>query len=60
MAWDVEISKQLHAFFHDGNVVEFERLLRAHPQHLRAEDGADIWMWKAALHGRLPIIQALV
>ncbi len=60
MAWDPEISTGLHTAFREENIKEFKRLLRAHPEYLHDEDGADIWMWKAAMAGKLAILQALV
>src|SRR5262249_23733141 len=59
MAWDETISRRLHDAFHGGRVEEFKTLLRANPTYLRDEDGADFWMWKAAMHGFLPIVRAV-
>jgi ankyrin repeat protein len=60
MAWNPDVSRQLHVAFHESNDAEFKRLLTDHPEHLRDEDGSDVWMWKAAMDHKLPILQALV
>ena len=60
MAWIPEVSEKLHVAFRDSNVAEFKRLVREHPEHLRDEDDTDFWMWKSAMSGNLPILQALI
>ena len=59
MSWDIAISRQINVPFEAGDVAEFVRLLRIHPNYLRHADGTDLWMWRAAMHGRLEIIKAL-
>ena len=46
--------------FNEGNVNDVSRLLRAHPDLLRHEDGTDRWMGAAAMDGNLSMLQALV
>jgi ankyrin repeat protein len=60
MSWDPTVSTQLHNAFHEGDIEEFKRLLLAHPACQRDEDGADFWMWTAAMSGKLPFIRAMV
>jgi ankyrin repeat protein len=60
MSWDPSISRIINVPFEAGDLVEFTRLLRAHPEYLRHVDGTDLWMWRAAMGGQLPFVQALV
>src|SRR5262245_28561110 len=60
MEWDAATYGQLHEAFDAGRTEQFRRLLATHPEYLRESDGTDRWMWRAAIHGKLPIIQALV
>lgn len=55
-----EILPQIAKVFYDGDLNEFVRLLRIHPEFLRNDDGTDLWMSKAALNGMLPFVEALV
>src|SRR5947209_17067 len=43
---------------HDA--AEFERLLEAHPNLRRYDDGRDRWLGEAATEGALPVVQLLV
>lgn len=60
MAWNPDISRQLHRAYRGDDAVEFRRLLIQHPGYLRDEDGTDYWMQKAATQGKLSILIALV
>ena len=57
---NVEVWGLVSGAFLDGNLEEFTRLLRAHPECLRLDNGMDYWMKSAAQNGQLPFIQALV
>jgi hypothetical protein len=60
MKQDPDIIDRLSTLFDEQNLAEFRRLLEAHPQYLRGEDGRDIWLRFAAGDGSLPFVQALV
>lgn len=60
MPLDPEISRQVHTAFNEGKTADFHRLLSAHPEFLRHEDGTDWWMWQAAMQGNLGMIQTLI
>ena len=60
MAWDPAVSRQINVPFEQGDVKEFTRLLLVHPEYLRHADGTDLWMWRAAMHGQIPLLQALI
>jgi uncharacterized protein len=46
--------------FEANDLDEFARLLRANPQYLVQENGADLWLWRASVDGRLDAIKVLV
>jgi uncharacterized protein len=58
MTWDPAISRKISAVKND--LAEFTRLLKANPDYLLGPDGTDLWMWSAALNGKLDVIKALV
>lgn len=60
MSPDPEISRQLYVAFNNNDADEFYRLLSAHPEFLRNEDGTDRWMWEAGMGGKLGILKRLV
>jgi hypothetical protein len=46
--------------FERNDVAELQRLLKAHPEHLRSSDGHDIWLEHAASEGYLAMIEMLL
>ena len=60
MTWDPAISRKINVAFEADDVAEFVRSLRKLPEYMRYKDGTDLWMWRAAIDGNLPMLQALV
>jgi uncharacterized protein len=60
MSADIETLMAVTRAFEAGDAAEFARLIGPHPGLLRDTDGTDQWMWRAAMHGRLPMLQTLV
>jgi len=59
-SWDRETIKRISGLFHYGTLNEFITELKHHPEYLRHEDGTDLWLWQAAMDGKLGHIQALI
>src|SRR3982750_1024121 len=57
---DASVTKLLNAHYDANDATAFGQLLLLHPEHLRHNDGTDRWMWRAAIDGKLSLIQQLV
>lgn len=58
--WDAAISRKINVAYEADDVAKFVRQLRKLPEYKRCQDGTDLWMWRAAINGNLPMLQALV
>jgi len=60
MSWNREVIKRISGLFNSGTLKDFINELKNHPEYLRHRDGTDLWLWKAAMDGKLEYIQALI
>lgn len=60
MVWDRTVGRAMSEAMEDDNLEEFNRLLDAHPDHLRGPDGRDCWMRSAAHVDKVQFLQTLL
>lgn len=60
MTWDKARVREINRVYRSGDLDEFTRMLRETPEYLRTREGGDRWLRKAAQHGNLDFLQALI